>query len=323
MKNHFFKIAVFTLPLLILSFTNKQLNPEHHPKKIYKAKHHIIVVLDGPRWSETWGDSTYELIPNQAHILKQQGTFFSNFRNRGVTLTNPGHTAICTGVYQRMSNTGEDLPKKPSIMQYYLKQSGVDKRKAWVLTSKGKLQVLSNTKENNWWNKYNPSSYCGKNGLGVGYPADRVMYPKFKSIILENDPTIAVINLLGIDSWAHQGSWEKYRAAIKELDGYVLDLWNAIQNDPEMKGETALYITNDHGRHLDGVKSGFTNHGCKCDGCTHISLLALGPDFQKNKVVSEEYSQKDISATIALMLGIKMPTSEGCPIPPLVDNDVN
>lgn len=321
MKNHIWKISILILLPLIISWVPNESEVGSSVQEIpsaYKANHHIILVLDGPRWSETWGDSTRHLIPNQANILKQEGTFFTNFKNNGVTLTNSGHTALCTGVYQRISNLGKQLPKNPNIFQYYLRQNRQDKRKAWVLTSKGKLEMLANTKNKKWWNTYMPSTYCGVNGSGTGYPDDRSMYPAFKQIILENKPAITIINLLDIDSWAHQGNWEKYTAAIKELDGFALDLWNTIQNDPVMKDKTAIYITNDHGRHLDGKKNGFESHGCSCDGCRHISLLAIGPDFEKNKEVHREYGLIDIPATIAHMMNIDMPTSKGKPIIELI-----
>lgn len=321
MKDQLWKVIIIAvLPVIVSWISNESGNSglQQTEPVTYKAKHHIILVLDGPRWSETWGDSTHHLIQNQANILKKEGTFFTNFKNNGVTLTNAGHTALCTGVYQRISNIGKQLPKNPTIFQYYLKQKKQDKRKTWILTSKGKLEMLANTKNKKWWNTYMPSTYCGVNGSGTGYPNDRDMFPNFKRIILEHKPAITIVNLLDIDAWAHQGNWERYIAAIKELDGFALDLWNTIQNDPVMKDQTAIYITNDHGRHLDGKKNGFESHGCKCEGCRHISLLAIGPDFEKNKEVHAEYGLIDIPATIAHMMSIDMPTSKGKPIAELI-----
>jgi hypothetical protein len=318
MKNYSFKIILLVVLPFLMSWESNNSNDfvqdERPVSSEFKAKHHIILVIDGPRWSETWGDSTHQLIPNLSKILKQEGTFFTNFRNNGVTLTNAGHTALTTGVYQRISNVGKQLPKNPSIFQYYLKQQKQDKRKTWILTSKGKLEMLSNTRDKNWWNTYQPSTYCGINGSGLGFPNDRDMWPTFKQIILENKPTISIINLLDVDAWAHQGNWDRYVNGIKELDGFALDLWKTIQNDPVMKDQTAIYITNDHGRHLDGKKSGFESHGCNCEGCRHISLLAIGPDFAKNKEIHNEYSLIDVPATIAHMMGIVMPTAKGKPI---------
>ncbi len=288
----------------------------------YKAKHHIILVLDGPRWSETWGDSTGKHIPHQMFEMRQLGTFFTDFRNGGKTLTNSGHTALLTGVHQKISNLGKELPKYPGLFQYARKELNLPKEKVWLLTSKGKLQMLDNTKHKEWWNTYLPSSHCGINASGKGYPNDNLMYPEFKKIILEHNPTFTLINLIGIDAWAHQNNWERYIQSIEELDAMVLDLWIAIQADPEMKNQTALYITNDHGRHLDGHKNGFISHGCKCDGCSHISLLAIGPDFTPGKTINQTYDQVDLTATIAKMLGIHMPFAKGKPITELLTRQV-
>lgn len=287
----------------------------------YTTKYHIILVLDGPRFTETFGDTTYQYIPFQGNELKKEGTLFINFQNGGSTYTNSGHTALTTGVHQRISNTGAQLPKNPSIFQYLLQQKKLDKRKAWILTSKGKLEMLGNTKHKKWWNQYLPSTYCGVNGSGIGYPNDREIYPKFKEIIQTNHPTLTLINLLDIDVWGHQNNWERYLKAIKELDSLTMDLWQTIQNDPKMKNQTALYITNDHGRHLDGHKDGFKSHGDKCEGCKHITLLAIGPDFEKNKVVATKYDQIDLTASIAHLLGLSMPTGKGCAIPELIKKE--
>lgn len=283
-----------------------------------KAKHHIIVVIDGPRWSETYGDTTYQYIPNLGKVLKKQGTLFTNFRNEGPTYTNSGHTAICTGVHQSISNQGKQLPKNPNIFQYLIKEKQLDKRKAWLLTSKGKLEMLANTKDKDWWNQYMPSTFCGLNGSGVGYPDDKYTFPTFKEIITEHKPILTLINLLDIDVWGHANNWERYLQAHNDVDALVMDLWNMIQRDPVMKNKTALYITNDHGRHLDGHKDGFKSHGDGCEGCRHISLLAIGPDIAKNKEVNTKYDQVDLTATLATIFGLTMPKAKGCPIPELL-----
>lgn len=81
--------------------------------------------------------------------------------------------------------------------------------------------------------------------------------------------------------------------------------------NPLMKNQTTLFITNDHGRHLDGVKSGFVNHGDRCEGCRHISLLVLGPDTPKGLSIQKEGELIDISKTISTLLHFDMPTSKG------------
>src|SRR5690606_9270277 len=161
-----FCALVASLPVL-LSLTGNEVDPSQtvettsSPDHGYKTKYHIILVLDGPRYSETFGDSSCQYIPNIGKTMVNEGVLFTNFRNEGSTYTNSGHTALTTGVHQRISNQGTQLPKNPSIFQYLLKQKALDKRKAWIMTSKGKLEMLANTKDKKWWNQYMPSTYCG------------------------------------------------------------------------------------------------------------------------------------------------------------------
>jgi phosphopentomutase len=127
----------------------------------------------------------------------------------------------------------------------------------------------------------------------------------------ENPPQLMLINLLAVDVYGHANNWEKYLESIMQSDKYAAQLWQMIQQNPMLKDQTTLMITNDHGRHLDGVRSGFVNHGCRCEGCRHISLLVLGPDTPKGKIVTQEADMLDLSETIAEIYHFQMPTSKG------------
>ena len=120
-----------------------------------------------------------------------------------------------------------------------------------------------------------------------------------------------LINLLAVDVYGHANNWEKYQESITACDAYASNLWGMIQSNPVLKNQTTLFITNDHGRHLDGVKSGFVNHGDHCEGCEHISLLILGPDTPKGLSVQKEGELIDLSKTISTLLHFEMPTSKG------------
>jgi hypothetical protein len=64
----------------------------------YKTKHVCIVVMDGVRYSETFGDSTHALVPHLYNDLKPEGTLFTNFYNRGITVTRQGHSTLISDV---------------------------------------------------------------------------------------------------------------------------------------------------------------------------------------------------------------------------------
>mgnify|MGYP003587118704 FL=1 len=104
------------------------------------------------------------------------------------------------------------------------------------------------------------------------------------------------------DFSAHTGIWNNYIEGIKNTDKYICQIWNFINNDPIYKNSTTLFITNDHGRHLDSVSSGFASHGDTCMGCRHISFFAYGPDFKKSIIINKPRELIDIPATIAELL---------------------
>jgi hypothetical protein len=98
---------------------------------------------------------------------------------------------------------------------------------------------------------------------------------------------------------------------IQSSDAYIYEIWKFIQNDPFYKDKTTLFVTNDHGRHLNTVSSGFVSHGDGCDGCRHINLFSYGPDFKSGIVSEQPRSLVDIHATILELLHIRNAETDG------------
>ena len=284
---------------------------EDGTQRTYLAKYVIVLVIDGPRWSETYGDTSHQYIPRQYNDLLPQATFVNNFRNEGPTYTNPGHAAICTGVYQNISNDGKSLPKHPSMFQYFMKEKRQHRTSSWVISPKGKLNILANCRNKKWRDLYMPYVSCGKKATGYGYARDSETWPDIVRILNTFHPRLALINLLEADVQGHAKNWEGYLDGIRNTDEYAFKLWEIIQNDEIYKDKTALIITNDHGRHIDGVKDGFISHGDGCEGCRKISFMCLGPDFEEGKKIDTPFEQIDIAPTVAEILGFSMPTADG------------
>lgn len=278
--------------------------------KPFKTENVIVVVIDGPRHSENWGN-TPGLIPFMSGKLKSKGTYFSDFQNNGYTYTNSGHVAITTGVNQPIDNYGDELPANPSYFQHWLKKTGSPANKAWMVMSKDKLYILANTTDSVWHNQYMPSVNAGVSGPGSGYRMDSATIAEAKQVLARHRPNLMLINLMEPDGYAHAGNWDNYLRGIARSDKYVEELWDYIRKDKHYKKTTALLITNDHGRHLDGIDGGWMEHGDDCAGCRRISLLAVGPDFNKRKTISDMHSLVDIPATIAPILGIKLENGQG------------
>lgn len=302
------------LTLILLSLALLSCDDEHidSPAKLeeYKTENVVVLVIDGPRKSETWDEPEQPNIPFRKKLLSQ-GVYISKFRNEGKTATNPGHQAIMTGVYENIKNNGKELPTNPSIFQQWLKHTENPNTKAWIVSSKDKLEVLNNCKDPEWHNKYMPMADAGKNGNGSGYRDDQVTVNNAKDILDKYTPNLMLINLKDVDSYGHAGDSTMYIKSIKITDQYIDEIWGYIQNHPNYKNKTALIVTNDHGRHLNGVSTGFKDHGDNCEGCRNIEFFALGPEFKKNYTLDAKYEQIDIPATIAKILNFPTIKTEG------------
>lgn len=232
----------------------------------------------------------------------------------GPTYTSSGHAAITTGYYENLENvTGSQLPSHAGIFQRFLAAKALPAEAAWVITSKDKLTILGDTSQTGWSGEHPPSLWCGTGGggTGSGYAEDADTVLKFKSVLTTYHPHLVLVSLKEPDASAHTGSWSGYLSTLSSSDGYAAEIWEAIQSDPIYAGKTAFFVTHDHGRHLDGISTGFQDHGDACPGCRSVALLALGPDFQAGLEMSTGGQLIDIPVTVADILGFPLPSAPG------------
>lgn len=265
----------------------------------YLTENVIILVIDGPRYSETWGDPQHAYIPETSKRLAGLGSVNTDFYNLGSTYTCAGHAAITTGVYEHLNNSGLELPSYPSIFQHFSAQTG---RESYLIASKDKLEILSDTHHPAWRGKFRPQTDCGVAGKNTGYRADSTTYTKTFEILSEEHPSLVLINIKDPDYFAHRRDWDGYLRSIRNSDAFLGNLWDFIQEDPIYGDKTTLFVTNDHGRHSNGISDGFKSHGDGCMDCRHINFLALGPDFKAGQILNTKRSQIDIPATVAELL---------------------
>ncbi len=279
----------------------------------YQTEFVIVIVMDGARYSETWGDPSHANIPYLTDELAPTGVINTLFYNKGTTSTIPGHCAITTGRYQNIDNGGAELPEYPSIFQYWNSTYNAEPSKSWIIASKGKLEVLKDCLHPDWNGEHQPMADCGIGSMGVGsgYRHDSLTFETAMSILSSDHPNLSIINFREPDYSGHLNSWNDYILGIRTIDEYIYQLLEFIESDPIYAGKTTVFVTNDHGRHLDTAASGFSSHGDDCDGCQHILFYAYGPDFKKNEIVAVQRDMIDIPATIAELLHFNMPTGKG------------
>lgn len=316
------KILTRLLFIILLFSTVNFSCRQDSPITKYNTKNVIIVIMDGPRYSETWGDPAHDNIPRLANQMAQHGIVYTEFYTNGPTYTLAGHTSITTGYNQDIDNTGKEFPIYPSMFQCWNQVWFKGQNLTWVIASKDKLDVLGNCQETTWKGRFTPSTHCGINGKGngSGYRHDSITCRITLNILKEYRPHLVVVNFAEPDNSGHTGDWDNYLKGIQSTDEYSYRIWEYLQNDSHYKNTTTFFLTNDHGRHLDGVSTGFFDHGDDCEGCRHINLYASGPDFTQNVILETQRELTDITATVAELLGFKMPYCEGEVMKELFEN---
>jgi hypothetical protein len=125
------------------------------------AQNVVIIVIDGARYTETFGaDSLY--FPRLWTQLRPLGTIWTNFRNNGITKTDPGHASIATGTWQSIDNLGVFRPTQPTMFEYFHKASGAPESATAVIVGKLKLDILAYSTHPNYGAKYKASTSIGR-----------------------------------------------------------------------------------------------------------------------------------------------------------------
>lgn len=274
----------------------------------YHTENVVVAVMDGTAWRQTFGDPEHKYIPRLWNELRPQGTLFTHFYNNDVTVTKAGHSTLMTGTWQKSRNRGPRATM-PEIWSYLADETPLSAEKAFVVFGKGPYAFDSTTSFPGYSDVYKPTTVMdvGESSLR----GDQEVFQKIMDAMEKDRPRIILANFGGTDHMAHSGHWDRHIKAIQHQDELLTDLWKRIQANPAYRDKTTLFLTNDHGYHLDGQFEGFAEHGDSCVGCRHIMLLALGPDFKKGAVVEKAAYQIDVAPTIGELLGVQTPLARG------------
>ena len=118
----------------------------------------------------------------------------------------------------------------------------------------------------------------------------RVFKPRVLGITLQNHDI------------AH-GSYNGYVEVIRRNDEELGRLWDAIQEDEELRATTAVLVLPEFGRNKDLNERTGLDHGDRSDELQKVFLIAAGPDFHKNRVIGTEIATTDVCPTLLAMFG--------------------
>lgn len=263
------------------------------------AENVVLVIIDGARYTETFGDPSRTYIPRM-DSLSQYGTILDHFYNDSITYTSRAVPALWCGAWTAVRDTvynggATQYTVKPSLFEYFRRQTGSSPENAvHVLKYVPTLWLPSFHPE------YGPDYWPTTISSGS---SDQDVLAQALQVMNSTHPQLLLVYLAGVDHNGHSGNWEAYTRAITTADSIVAALWQAIQLDTLYANQTTLLVTNDHGRH-DDSHGGFSGHGDGCDGCRHIMFLALGPQINQGLVTSNHRTTPDFAVTAAHILGV-------------------
>src|SRR2546430_17300457 len=118
-----------------------------------------------------------------------------------------------------------------------------------------------------------------------------------------------------IDS-AHAGAYSLYVDGIRRTDRLCLDVWKAIQDEPEYSGKTTLFILPDFGRDSDedSAGNGFQHHRTGDVASRTTWMMALGPGIREGVVHDRRGGSTHHRPPVGAVRGVSAQPSPGRPV---------
>jgi hypothetical protein len=291
-----------------------------HPEAAYAedeflTEHVFLVIIDGLRWTESFGDPLHEHIPCIWDSLRPQGTIYKQLYNTEKTQSTGSHSVMMNGNrFDGMAPNNAwippdtDLPLYPTLFELYRKQTGAPRSRCWVLTGNPVLRDLDRSRYPTYGDSM--GAYL-RWDIQNQHASDDTVWAWVQQVMDDERPSLMLINFFDVDLGGHH-NWDEYIPAIEHVDSLIHELWKKIQavppyEDPYYQDKTTLLVTTDHGRDAANY-----HHHTKCDiGCRHLLFLALGPDIEAGLEVTGPHDWIDICTTIAALMDISTPYAEG------------
>jgi hypothetical protein len=150
--------------------------------------------------------------------------------------------------------------------------------------------------------------------LSLASPDEMSVYIA-KHLMRRLSPSLLWVTLHDIDV-AHSGTFSLYLDGIRRCDRLCVELWQAIQKDPEYANQTALFILPDFGRDsdLDSGGNGFQHHRTGDPASRTTWMIVLGPGIRQNTIVDRPVESTDLIPTLGALLGFDARYSQGKPL---------
>lgn len=290
-----------------------------------QAENCFIIVMNGVRYHDAFGDKNHLYIDNIWNKLRPRGTICTRFVNGGLTFPIPSQMSLLTGVWHIFENPlSENIrPAFPTLFEYWneaVKDSG---NHVYFASNDARYEIMTCSNHADFGAPYAPVfEFSNDDGLN-----QNSIYEKALPYILENRPSFIYLSLgsgggggteadMHADDCMLPGEKDAcggetllndYYESIIQMDAIVYDLWDRIQQEKQYKNNTLFIVLSSHGRHTDD----FHSYGDKSKGCTQLYMLAVGPGVKKGFVSKKKRTLIDVCKTAGVLTGIPTPHAKG------------
>ncbi len=150
-------------------------------------------------------------------------------------------------------------------------------------------------------------------------PYDSFLQQTLLAFVAERKPRVLFVGYGETDEWAHNGRYDLLLQSAHNVDGFIRQLWTAMQAMPQYKDRTTFIVTTDHGR--GNGPENWKHHDWNVEGAEYMWIAVLGPDTpplgERRNVAPVTQSQ--IAATVAALLGKDWRSASPHAAPPIAD----
>ena len=135
-------------------------------------------------------------------------------------------------------------------------------------------------------------------------PLDERAHRTALQLLADVRPRALFVAYVETDDWAHRGRYDRTLDAVHAVDGYLAQLWSAVQSQPQYRGRTTLIFTADHGR--GRTSRDWTDHDRDVPGAHETFVAMIGPAVN---AIGEAHdvnlvAQAQVAATVAAAVGL-------------------
>ncbi len=280
-------------------------------------------------WSSDPEERRRKLMPFLWKIVAAEGQLYGNRRlgsrvdmANQIRISYPGYAEILTGrANPRIVDNHPWRDRNTNVLQFLAQKPPFFENIA-VFSSWSNLYFVLNAQECNF--SVNAANKCTalKNGqkeplpedtpLSTGilhtlFRPDSITWQLAQAFLEKKKPSILYVSLMETDELAHEARYDATLDAIHTLDSLTGDLWQRMQNDPEYRGKTALFLTTDHGRGRGGFWGNWQVHNHVTAGSRGIWFAVMSPDLPPLGEVSGRHKKikaKQFARTMAALVGV-------------------